>query len=331
MQSANKKKTYLQYIAVILVFLMLASAVLLCIELWEKRTGMFFGEEGISEDGTASFDGQDYVQKEQLQTLLIMGLDEFEDGEKSVSYNNNREADFILLLVLDEQNGTCSALQINRDTMTEMNILGVAGDKVGAVTKQLALAHTYGNGKEVSCRNVADAVSKLLFDIKIDHYVSVPMDAVADYTEMVGGVEVTVLDDFTGIDDTLIQGETVLLNGEHALNYVRTRYGLEDSTNETRMERQRQFMQALYQKSRQCREQDPDFVANAALKLAEYTVSDCSGNQLQSLFEKVAAYELGEIRTLEGSAVMGETNMEFYPDRSSVIEAVVDLFYEIKE
>lgn len=329
MQSA--KKGYLRYIAIILAFVLFVSAVLFGIDLWEKRHNLFFGEDVNPEEGTASFDGQDYVKKEQIQTILVLGLDEFEEGGESESYNNNREADFIMLLALDEKNGTCAALQINRDTMAEMNILGVAGDKVGSTTKQIALAHTYGNGKEVSCRNVADAVSKLLFDVKIDHYLSVPMDAVADLTDLVGGVEVQVLDDFTGIDDTLIKGEKVVLRGEQALRYVRTRYGLEDSTNTTRMGRQKQFMQALYQKARLCAEADGGFVTNAALKLSEYTVSDCSGNQLQSLFEKLSDYELGEIRALEGNSVKGETNMEFYPDRSSVIETVVDLFYEVKD
>mgnify|MGYP000585160404 FL=1 len=68
------------------------------------------------------------------------------------------------------------------------------------------------------------------------------MDAVPILNDLLGGVEVTVLDDFSGIDDTLIKGETVTLHGDHALTYVRERYGLEDSSNSTRMVRQRQYM-----------------------------------------------------------------------------------------
>ncbi len=34
------------------------------------------------------------------------------------------------------------------------------------------------------------------------------------------------MDDFSSIDSTLVQGETVTLMGNHALTYVRTRGGL---------------------------------------------------------------------------------------------------------
>ena len=37
-----------------------------------------------------------------------------------------------------------------------------------------------------------------LMDVKIDHYISLTMDSVAVMNDLVGGVEVTVLDDFLG-------------------------------------------------------------------------------------------------------------------------------------
>lgn len=55
--------------------------------------------------------------------------------------------------------------------MTEINVLCVAGEKVGTVNKQIVLAHIYGNGNEVSCRNTSDVVSALLNDIKEDQII----------------------------------------------------------------------------------------------------------------------------------------------------------------
>lgn len=331
MKNKEKKRLLLRTAAIVLAFVFLISAVFLIADVLERRQGTY-SDQGINAaDGTAIFQDQEYVLKKNIQTVLVMGLDKFEDSEVSESYNNDRQADFMMLLVFDNKNETCKALHINRDTMAQMNILGVAGDKIDTVTKQIALSHTYGNGKEVSCRNAANAVSKLLLGMQIDHFVSVPMDAVADYTDLVGGVEVTVLDDFTGIDDTLVKGETVTLNGEHALHYVRTRYGLADSSNEKRMARQRQFMQALYEKTRQCVDADDGFAERAALKTTEYIVSDCSGNRLQEFLEKISSYKMGEIRSIEGETITGETNMEFYPDEASVREIVIDLFYEPKK
>ena len=205
--------------------------------------------------------------------------------------------------------------------------MGIAGEKLGIVNKQLALAHTYGNGREVSCRNTAEAVSSLLYDINIDHYVSVTMDSVPIYNDLVGGVEVTVLDDFAGIDDKLIKGETVTLVGQQALTYIRSRKGLDDATNATRMVRQRQYLDALYAKTVELKTSDESFVLNAALTMAEYMVSDCATETLSSLAQTIIDYEFTGIRTIDGDSIVGEMHMEFFPDPESLKKNVVELFY----
>lgn len=327
----DKKKRILGSIAVILAVIFLLATGMLLLEMWDSKQGLFEPDDGYADKDTVYLDGQAYVPKSNIETLLVMGLDKFDGAEQSDSYNNNRQADFLMLFVFDNKNSTCTALHINRDTMAEVNVLGVAGNKVSTITQQIALAHTYGNGKEISCRNAANAVSKLLLDVTVDHYVSVTMDAVAEYADLLDGVTVTVLDDFAGIDDTLVKGETVTLRGEHALNYVRTRYGLEDSTNETRMTRQRQFLEAAYAKTQQCIDAGDGFIANAFLQMSKHIVSDRSGNQLQTYLERIASYELKEIRALEGENRMGDKHIEFYPDSDALIGTVVELFYQPKQ
>ena len=323
----EKRVRNLKIAAIILAAVLVVSSALFFIGLWERHRNQYPQQEIATASARISYNGKEYGLKNNIETVLILGLDKFET-ENAESYNNDKQADFLMLLVIDHEKQSCTALHINRDTMAEMPVLGVAGDKVGTVTKQIALAHTYGNGKEVSCRNTADAVSWLLNNVEIDHYVSVTMDAVSVYTDLVGGVEVTVLDDFTGIDDTLVKGETVTLTGEHALNYVRTRYGLEDSTNSHRMVRQRQFVEALYSKTIECLENNSGFAVEAGAKLSDYIVSDYTGNGLQQLAEKISGYQFVEICELEGENVVGEKHIEFYPDEESVTETVVKLFYE---
>ena len=153
--------------------------------------------------------------------------------------------------------------------------------------------------------------------------------AISEY--YVGGVELTVMDDFTGVDDTLVKGETVTLFGEHALNYVRVRKELADSTNARRMERQRQYLEALYNKTIVCMENDDKFIVNAAVKLSDYIVSDYTGTGLQTLAEKVAEYQFIGICELEGDTVQGDEHMEFYPDSNSIEETVIKLFYKQKD
>lgn len=320
----------LRVLAVVLLVAFLVSASLFCISLWEKYHGSFEGLDSQVLKDTVQYKGEKYVLKDNVETYLFLGLDKF-DGDNAESYNNDKQADFLMLLIADNDSKTFSALHINRDTVTDINVLGVAGDKIDTVKKQIALAHTYGNGKEVSCRNTAEAVSKLLHNVQIDHYVSVTMDAVPIFNDLVGGVEVTVLDDFSGTDPTLIKGETVTLMGEHALNYVRTRYGLDDSTNNARMTRQRQYINELYAKTQQHLAEDSSFVEKSFLKLSSYIVSDCSANKLQSFMNKLSDYKFIEIYDIDGDVITGETFMEFYPDEESVKETTIKLFYTLKD
>lgn len=329
MKEARGSKRYLQYVAVILLVVFLLSAVLLFVNIWERFNGGT--DHGEVTSTTFVYNNEEYVLKDGIETVLILGLDKFEDEIDETAYRNDRQSDFMMLLVIDNYNRKCSAIHINRDTMVEINKLGIAGQKVGTVNGQIALAHTYGNGKEVSCRNAADAVSKLLYGIKIDHFISVTMDAVPLFNDLVGGVEVEVLDDFTGIDDTLIKGETVTLMGQHALNYVRTRYGMEDSSNETRMIRQRQYIKALYEKAFDKVQNDEEFIVDASVKMSDYVVSNYTATRLQELFKKVSDYRFKEIRYLEGESVVGDKFMEFTPDEDSVKKVVVDLFYSLKD
>ena len=195
----NGKRKLMRYLSIALLIIFLLTGAFLLLELWEKRQGNFPEQE--PQDTAIEYNGDKYVINESVESFLIMGLDKFEDAIDNESYNNNQQADFLMLLVFDNEEKKCTAIHLNRDTMVDMNILGVAGQKVGTVYTQLALAHTYGNGKDVSCRNTADAVSGLLNGVKVNHYLSITMDAVPVLNDLLGGVEVTVLDDFTGIDD----------------------------------------------------------------------------------------------------------------------------------
>ena len=324
----NDKRKLMRGLAVALLAVFLLTGAFLLLELWEKRQSIF--PEQKTENTVYEYNGVEYVKNEDVESFLILGLDKFEDAINNDSYNNDQRADFVMLLVFDNSEKKFTAVHLNRDTMVNMNVLGVAGQKIGTVNKQLALAHTYGNGRDVSCRNTADAVSELLNGVKVNHYLSITMDAVPILNDLLGGVEVTVLDDFSGIDDTLIKGETVTLHGDHALTYVRERYGLEDSSNSTRMVRQRQYMTAVYDKAMLEIENDDNFVIEASSKLADYIVSDRSVNQLQEIAKKLSQYKFTEIETLEGESVIKDGLMEFRPDADSIDKIVFELFYKKK-
>lgn len=323
MKRYDKKFSLRKSLLWIFLFILIASATLFAISWWENHQEYTGGPD----TSVIEVNGEKYERNANIETVLLMGLDKFSEAVDNSSYSNDQQADFLMLYVLDNEAKTCKALHLNRDTMVEMNILGVAGMEIGTVKQQLALAHTYGNGQNVSCRNTAGAVSNLLMGASIDHYVSVTMDAVSIFNDMVGGVELEVLSDFTGVDDSLKKGETVLLDGEHALNYVRGRHGVADGTNADRMIRQRQYLDALYKTALKRADSDEAFIFNAVQQLSEYIVSDCYVQDIKDLFDRISNYEFLGFYNIEGKSVMGERLVEFYPDEEAVKKLAVELFY----
>jgi len=280
------------------------------------------------------FDGKEYIKKNRLDTVLVMGLDEVSSDIKNEedAATNNQEADFLMLLVFDNDNSTFSAFHINRDTMVTMDTLSY-GDTVSA-KKQIALAHTYGNGGIESGANTVKALKGLLEDVDIDCFVSVPMDSVAEINDIVGGVEVTVLQDLSEYDPELVENATVRLKDKQALTYVRTRYGLDDSSNKTRMERQKQYVNALFDTFTEAAYEDEEALFNklqASNTAATMTANNA--NYIVNLMKRIPDYKFSGIYTLEGEYKTienssGEINMEFTPFDDSIDKVLTTLFYE---
>ena len=319
----TKHRRVKQLVVVLLAVFLIAIALLL-LNIWDSSQDIY---QSQSDNQAVVYQNTEYVLRPNVESFLFIGLDKFDDEVYADSYKNDQQADFLMLFVMDHDAQKITAVHINRDTMTGINILGLNGNKVDTVIRQIALSHTYGNGKEVSCNNTVNSVSALLNDVKINHYLSMKMDGVAVLNDLVGGVEVTVLDT---IDESLIQGEMVLLMGEQALRYVRARQGLEDSSNLARMERQKQYATALYEKLLASIEKDEDFSIDAIAKLSDYTVSDRSATQLKQLVNKIVDYEFEGIVSLDGKSTIGNEYVEFYADQDAIDKLVIDLFYNIK-
>ena len=338
MPQVHVKKSKAKKILVLAIVLLLFLGMIGGISFWEskQRQEAMLVQSEIDEsarrrrEGWVNRDGVWYAPKENQETVLMIGLDKTEPIEASESYNNNAQADFLLLAIFDETKETTTILHINRDTMAEIPVLGVNGQLAGTMTGQLALSHTYGSGLQDSCMNTVNAVSDFLYGIKINHYVAMTMGAVPYINDLVGGVPVTVLDDFSGIDDSLVEGETITLKGEQALHYVRNRADLEDSSNLNRMKRQQQYLTSM---AKQVEKLDDDFSVSTqqVATTAKYIISDCSIDTLSRMAEQFVDYPLQEMQDVQGEAVRGEEFIEFYPDEEKLAEQVLELFYEVRE
>lgn len=282
------------------------------------------------QEALVRFQGKWYKERNDLETVLLIGLDKFEDeiSQSEEEFMNHQQADFLALLIVDKTSGSYRVLHLNRDTIADVPRLDLMGHAYDTYPMQLALSHTYGSGGKDSGRNTAEAVSNLLYGIKINHFVSVTMDSVGVINDMVGGVTVFVEDDFSRVDPTIVQGENVTLHGQQALHFVRARSSMEEPTNLARMARQRAYLKSLWQELRKCVESDAEFGPKALLTMSEYMVSDCTINQLADLFDVMSLIDEPEVENIKGEAVEGEMYMEYYVDEDALQEQVIRLFYQ---
>lgn len=274
------------------------------------------------------YNGAQYRYREDIDTLLIIGTDIYDQSENE-EFRCNSQADLILVVVFDNTNERYDIIQINRDTVTGIKRYDVLGQYAGIVDLQIALSHSYGTGGLDSCRDTAFAVSRLLYDTDIDNVMSVTMGAVPAFNDLVGGVDVLVEDNFAGVDDTLVTGEVNHLEGQHALTFVRARMSMaDDPTNINRMSRQRTYMVALMEALGNCLQKDPDFALDSYAELADYIESDINTDDFEDYVERFVTYEQGDILVPAGEAVEGDTYMEFYVDEEALQQLIIDTFYE---
>lgn len=301
----------------------------LLLHFWEEdHSRVSLDGGGEPEEERIYFDGAWYRPRRDVEAVLLMGIDKAALDETLPVQGVYEQSDFLLLLVIDQTNMTCTGIHINRDTMAEIQSLTDSGRLEGTFTGQITLAHSYGGSPEIRCRNAVTAVSKLMYGIRIGKYISIAMDGIPVLNDLVGGVTVEVTDDFSGVDASLAQGETVTLRGQQALTYVRARHGLEDETNVHRMERQRQYLDALRRRLLELWGTSEDFAASTVMELNDYLVSNCSVEQMSSLADTLE--KCGEVhyRTLEGEAVLNGEYYEFHVDEDALRRTVMELFYE---
>lgn len=310
-----------------------AAAVLLLLHRWENRpTAQTEDDPYAGEDESLTYYNGGWYARRDVETVLVMGVDKYAAQTSRDNYNQQQQADFLLLLVVDRTADICRVLPLNRDTMTEITALGLAGEQVGTFNGQLALSHTYGSGGLDSARNTGRAVSSLLYGVDIDHVMAFTMDAVPVINDAVGGVTVLVEDDFSAVTDQLPMGQEVTLHGDLALTFVQSRGDMGgEKTNINRMSRQAAYLRGLYTRL-QSAAQDEGFLTQLLLELSSYLTTDCTANQLNDLYRTVSQDRLEVLDPPAGETEVGDEGyMEFHVDEAALRQTVIDLFYEPRQ
>lgn len=315
-------------IAILILVLVLVYSGLRILEstVFNKGTG----NSQDSPSKTIHRDGVDYYPKQDMTVILVAGVDTEGSMVSSGSYNNSAEADMVALLVFDESTRSMNVISINRDTMTDVQVLGIGGKKAGTVHTQLALAHAYGSGLRDSSENLRDTVSMLMYNVQIDYYLTINMEAINLLNDAVGGVTVNVTDDFSAIDPSIPMGQ-VTLKGQQATNYLRSRHGLGDQLNLSRMQRHQEYIRGFLTALRTKYESEPSFVLSAFEQINPYMVTNCTTSSISGLLDRYGDFELGEMLSLKGENNAEHEYMEYHLDKDALDELILKYLYSPKK
>lgn len=286
--------------------------------------------DAVEDDGmTVEYGGVRYRYNEDVVSLLFIGVDK-NTLQDNLGYGQNGQADSLFIATLDTKAGTVRVIPLPRESMVDVNMVGISGGYAGTEKAQLCLAYAYGNTGEESSENVARSVSRLLYGMPVDAYVAVDIDGVQVITDAVGGVPITVRDSFSYQGHTFRAGENVTLNGKEAILY--TRYRAEDMMGSTqRLKRQQQFLEAFFQQVSSQIKKDFTLLSTYYSKAKPYIVSDLSLSEITYLASSVlfgAGSGGVEYLSISGEVTQGEKYVEFYPEETSVYETVLKAFYK---
>ncbi|MBM7839530.1 LCP family protein required for cell wall assembly [Alkalihalobacillus xiaoxiensis] len=155
-------------------------------------------------------------------SFLVAGVDSHSEAHYG-------RADALLLLTVNAQEKSIQMVSIPRDTRTEI---------VGQGTiEKINHAYAYG-GPDMLIQSVEN-----LFDLPIDHYLSIDMEQFIPFIDTLGGVNVTNELAFSLSGHEFDEGE-LSLDGEEALAYVRMRKD-DPNGDAGRTERQRDVVESI--------------------------------------------------------------------------------------
>ena len=297
------------------------------------------GTEGQSEDeyveleeGQLFHEGEIWQYNEEIMTFLCLGVDARSGISKEKTIGKGGQADAVMLIVVNPHTKQIEIINVNRDSMVEVELYDTEGGYAGTKTLQIALQYAYGDGRIRSCELMEQAVSDLFYGIPIHGYVALDMESIPTINDMVGGVDVVVPEDMTKYKGDWYEGASIHLNGKDALLYIREREeeSAELGTNLKRIERQKQYLAQFVNKLKEKTKADITFPLNLYGKVQKHMVTSFSLDEITYLASSLIGHDFSmeNVSTIQGEMRMGEKNEEFYVDDEVLRKKIIETFYE---
>lgn len=272
---------------------------------------------------TIEWKGKSYTYNRNLDNILFLGIDRTDDLSEADLPGTAGQADCIMILSLDKETMEGRILQINRNTMTQIDLYDTGGNLSRTKDGQINLQYAYDIGGASSCWATKKTVSELLFGLQIDGYFALNLEGLAQINDAIGGVDVTMREDYTLLDADFAKGATVHLDGAKAERFVRYRDIEQFNSVQRRMERQADYVAALVGKAKGM---GGSYIYDVLSPyIDKEIITDLDADQINSL--RKYTYLTDEVRYLPGEMKMGDVYEEFYVDEDALQDLIIEMFY----
>lgn len=286
------------------------------------------------QEGWVSLDDKIYEYNDEIRTFLVMGIDNAHKGgdKRYDELTDGGQADGIFLVIINPVDKTMKVLAVNRDTDVDVVMVGVGEEGNDVITRaEISVQHAFGGGREYSCELTRDAVSKLLYNIPIHAYMSVNYKAIPKINDALGGVTVTMPEDYSAFNRSWTEGAEVTLKGEDAYDFVHLRDMTVFESQRQRLGRQKLYLKSFIKKMRAQTRENITLPVSLYNNLKDYIVTDLTVDSMSYMASEYIDYEFDDedIYTMEGTTELGTDGFEhFYPDEDELRRLVIGLFYK---
>ena len=165
---SEKEKLAKKLAAVVAVFVIVCTATVVIGHIVDNQKMNTGQKDAAAASDIVTINGVKCKPNWDVQTYLFIGEDDRGVKTRKTESDGTGQSDVLELLVIDTKKNTYHKLPINRDTITDVKSLDDDGSYLATTKTQIALAHAKGDGMELSCENTVDAVSHMLYGIRIE-------------------------------------------------------------------------------------------------------------------------------------------------------------------
>lgn len=282
---------------------------------------------------TVEYNGHTYIYDKNKVAFAFIGVDSEKVGKNDGLIGTSGQADTDMVAVVDTATGKVSIITVPRDTMVDIDLYSTDGKFLRTENMQVCLSYAYGDGAESSCKNTTTALSRILANVPIEKYFVLDLKGIAPLNDAIGGVTVESLYDFP--DQNIKKGDKVTIMGDFAETYVRKRDTNTINASLNRTARQSQYIKAYAEQLRKAVTSDFSTVSNLYNTASKYSQTNISLSDVTYLASVVLQHGVTEVNqyTIDGemkasSEVSEDVFAEYYADSDSVMEIVLNCFYQ---